>query len=138
MKVNPAPSAPWIGSQAVLYFFYGILVVAVSYAMIGLCQRKCNHKPSKIVAALHGAAYPVYFLHPLVINPLVYTWQKILTAIGFNLVFGGYGLGPYRTGTYMQASYVWAGYMYVAILSQVIVWPLGYAFKKIPYMDQIF
>jgi len=113
----------------------GVAVIAISYAMVGLCQRYCNKPPSKFGAALNSAAYAAYIIHPLVMVAATFFWQQILTVVGVHVDLAN--ASTYEVPADMSPALRWVGFLFVLTVTQVLVWLLALGLKRIPGLDKI-
>jgi len=134
-----------LAGLGIMFCVSGIAVISISYAMVGLCQRGCNRKPSRFGAALNSAAPAAYVLHPLVIRPIAFLWQLIMTGSGtrVEITHDSRVLYPILSNIYinvdmdMSPAQWWTGFAFVLILTQVVVWPLAFGVKNIPGLKKI-
>ena len=125
--------APSVALQAVVF---GSVVVVIPYAMVSLCQRRCNAPPGRCGNFFSTTAFAVYFLHPLVLNLVTWSWVAVANTANPGMVrFVNQSL---ISTSEMPLAWVWGGFLYTACLVQLIVWPLAYAMKQLPGMRDIF
>jgi len=127
------------GISALFGFIFvvsGIGTIFISLGLIQLCAQYLNFT-NKYWSFFASTAYPVYWIHPLVLIPISYTFVPILQSIGGpELIFCDNETSS--ATNFGSNARVWFGWFYVNIITQLIVWPLGYCIKKLPGFNKIF
>ena len=118
------------------FILSGIGTIFISLGLIQLSSQYLNFT-NKYWSFFASTAYPVYWIHPLVLIPISYTFVPILQGIGGpELIFCDNETSS--ATNFGNNARVWFGWFYVNIITQLIVWPLGYYIKKLPGFNKIF
>ena len=141
----PPPSlGATIGQLAGSSVCLGVLCVLLSYAYLELGRRYFNSPPSAAMKAMVSAAYTVYLVHPWVVNAIVYSWvllmnNKILPARNStNPIQITFPFNKTVSATdYDDDGLVVASWFYVALSTNLIVWPTAWALKQLPVLRDV-
>ena len=68
------------------------------------------------------------------LNQRVTIWVNILRAHGIEVRFHGSSSSSSNLG---NDGWVWAGYLFIAITSQLVVWPLAHFFRQLPFIREV-
>ena len=80
---------------------------------------------------LSEAAYTVILIHPFFIVPLTWAWVRILRA-GFGVDVQFASDSTSSSTDLGKDGLVWLGWMFVALLTQLLVWPTAAAVRRLP------
>jgi len=125
--------------------FPGVYSVPISIALIQIYHEFCNGTPqNKVMAFMSNASYAVYVIHKIPVNVVVLTFTKILEASGKTIMFMGSG---HSLTWFIKSSdglpdipssaIIWGGFIFCFALTQLVVWPLAFYFRKLPILNQI-
>jgi hypothetical protein len=133
--------------------FEGFEGVVYSFVVLELSSKFLNRDLGPLMHALSTAAYPVYIIHPLVVNMVTWSWGLIMQATVEKAELTGgmkdadqsypafHRAGFQAVALVIQTAHfnelMFLGWAYVAVVSNLIVWPLAYCIKKIPKFDQV-
>merc|ERR1712039_196844 len=118
-----------------LFGLLGVACTAISFAEIALFQKYANHQ-STISKFFSDAAYTVYLIHPWVVVPVVWSYILVLESL-FHVKVEFQDKGSVSDTPLGSDCLIWLGWIYVAVLSQLIVWPLAWAVRKFPLLNQV-
>lgn len=126
----------------------GVRGMVYSYVILELFSTFMNRELGPLMKRLSEAAYTVYIIHPLVVNAVLWSWTYIMrncvkhTEMVLNyppypaFQTSGWGVEFVIVSPHYQ-ELLWLGWLYTWALSTLIVWPLAYALRRLPYFDQV-
>jgi hypothetical protein len=143
----PAQSGFFSNASTPEYFlffaFMGVCTALISVWLLAMSRNRFNYTTPRLTT-MANAAYTVYLIHPWVIVPLTGVYATYLHDVGgVDFVFANGSAvsfeasGPPGMDTQQWEEYVWGGWMFVALGSQLLVWPLAHFFRKLPLVRQV-
>lgn len=112
----------------------GYMTVGISTWMLAVFRRHFNITSPRWTF-FSNAAYAVYLLHPFIVVPLTMLWVNILRACGIEVLFEH---GSTASSSNLGSDgWVWAGYVFIAVTSQLVVWPLAHFFRQLPFICEV-
>ncbi|QDZ25173.1 putative acyltransferase [Chloropicon primus] len=127
---------------AVLDFIPPVYAVAMTLAIMQLFHQYFNATPqSQFMRNAGASAYIVYVIQfwPMLTSMIIFV--EILKAAGVPIVFEGtlfFAVGPDGKPAPLSDGWIWGGWALVFVLTQLIVWPLGFFARKLPILNKMF
>ncbi|UPR04381.1 hypothetical protein HOP50_16g77220 [Chloropicon primus] len=116
--------------------------VAMTLAIMQLFHQYFNATPqSQFMRNAGASAYIVYVIQGLALGISGIIFVEILKAAGVPIVFEGmlfFAVGPDGKPTALSNGWIWGGWALVFVLTQLIVWPLGFFARKLPILNKMF
>merc|ERR1712176_153163 len=116
--------------------------VAMTLAIMQLFHQYFNATPqSQFMRNAGASAYIVYVIQlwPLMTSMLIFV--EILKAAGVQIVWQYYlffTVVPDGKPAALSNSWIWGGWVFTFVLTQLIVWPLGFYARKLPVLNKMF
>ena len=120
----------------------GVYCIALSVALLDAFHRRCNAKGGALRVELARSAYCVYIIHPAVLIPLEYAFERLLMLItGVNIArqstwdhtHSSVALGGSNSGV----KFIFVGWLLVALTTQLVVWPLAMVVRRLPLLRRV-
>jgi len=116
--------------------------VAMTLAIMQLFHQYFNATPqSQFMRNAGASAYIVYVIQALPLGIAVIVFIEILKAAGVQIVFESmlfFTVGPDGKPAALSNSWIWGGWAIIFVLTQLIVWPLGFYARKLPVLNKMF
>lgn len=124
----------------------GIEGMVYSFVLLELFSTFLNRDLGCLMKHLSEAAYTAYIIHPVVLSLVMWSWTCIMricvehtittqmTAIPAFQGYAGAGF-VFVSSDYQQL--LWLGWLYTSVLTTLIVWPLAYGIRQLPYFDHV-
>ena len=122
--------------------YSGMCTALIPVWMLATSRKRFNFTTPRLTMAAN-AAYTVYLIHPWVV--VLTTWMYVAymhTAGEVDFVFANGSstsftvTGPPNLDRHWDG-YVWGGYLFVAVVSQLLVWPLAHIFRSLPLVRRV-
>jgi len=125
--------------------FWYVLVptyaVAMTLVMMQLFHQYFNATPqSKLMKNAGVAAYTVYIIQFWPMQVVMLTYVEILKAAGVPIVFEGWTFFTVNAAgqpAVLSEACMWGGWVFVFVLTQALVWPMGYYMRKLPVLNKM-
>ena len=125
------------------FAFMGVCTALISVWLLAMSRKRFNYTTPRLTM-MANAAYTVYLIHPWVIVPVTGVYVTYLHEVGgVDFLFANGSAvsfeasGPPGMDTQQWEEYVWGGWVFVALSSQLLVWPLAHFFRKLPLVRQV-
>eukprot|EP01084_Bolivina_argentea_P300324 517831_1 len=121
----------WVG----LYLLCGICCTVISLTIVQFGHAYLNFS-NKYTKVFSRSAYGVYILHPLIVVPVTYSYERILNAWkGQEYYFCD---DTSVSKTHFSSNWlIWLGCVYSVCLSLLILWPLAWYIRQLPGLNKI-
>merc|ERR1712003_442276 len=127
---------------SVLDFVSPVYGVAMTLAIMQLFHQYFNATPqSQFMRNAGASAYIVYVIQALPLGIAVIVFIEILKAAGVQIVFESmlfFTVGPDGKPAALSNGWIWGGWAIIFVLTQLIVWPLGFYARKLPVLNKMF
>lgn len=143
----PIPNCCGIDGSFFLSFIPPVYAIVMTLALMQLFHQYFNATPQSSVARGAGqAAYMVYVIHLPILMTAVIAMAEILKAAGLDLLFFAPG-APIVAFFPSDASgnlavlsdgWLWAGFFFTLIVTNIVVWPLGFYMRRLPVLNKMF
>ena len=143
----PIPNCCGIDGSFFLSFIPPVYAIVMTLALMQLFHQYFNATPQSSVAQGAGqAAYMVYVIHLPILMTAVIAMVEILKAAGLDLLFFAPG-APIVAFFPSDASgnlavlsdgWLWAGFFFTLIVTNIVVWPLGFYMRRLPVLNKMF
>ena len=132
---------PGISALAYLgyYIVAGLLCVDLSIGILDLFQTYADYTNS-VLKFLSDAAYTVYIIHPIVVMAATHLFVKVYEWTNqskIQFVEDATYSEDVLVGPDNGSLWIFGGWISTVVLSQLIVWPLGWAIKQLPLLRGI-
>jgi len=115
--------------------------VAMTLVMMQLFHQYFNATPqSKLMKHAGVAAYTVYIIQFWPMQVVMLTYVEILKAAGVPIVFEGanfFTVNAAGQPAVLSEACMWGGWVFVFVLTQALVWPMGYYMRKLPVLNKM-
>ena len=115
--------------------------VAMTLVMMQLFHQYFNATPqSKLMKHAGVAAYTVYIIQFWPMQLVMLTYVEILKAAGVPIVFEGWTFFTVNAAgqpAVLSEACMWGGWVFVFVVTQALVWPMGYYMRKLPVLNKM-
>ena len=115
--------------------------VAMTLVMMQLFHQYFNATPqSKLMKHAGVAAYTVYIIQFWPMQVVMLTYVEILKAAGVPIVFEGanfFTVNAAGQPAVLSEACMWGGWVFVFVVTQALVWPMGYYMRKLPVLNKM-
>jgi len=123
------------------YVIIPTFTVAMTLVMMQVFHQYFNATPqSKLMKHAGVAAYTVYIIQFWPMQVVMVTYVEILKAAGVPIVFEGwtfYTINAAGQPAVLSEACMWGGWVFVFVLTQALVWPMGYYMRKLPVLNKM-
>jgi len=117
----------------------GVMTGGISVSVLHFFAVHCNSL-SRFQKLAGESQYAVYVLQTVVIPGVMFTLVLILRAAGYTVEFefmSANGMSPVSSSSELPQWVIVSGWTYTAALVTMISWPLGYLFRKLPFVKDV-
>ena len=144
----------------IIVFVTPLYATVMNLAILQLFHQYFNAPQSKLGRGAGQAAYMVYVIHLPVVMTAVIAFCEIMMAAGLSLTFVPTGFpvvaffasdascdppGSKVLGvqgecdpTPLPDGWLWAGFFFTLVVTNAVVWPLGFYARRLPVLNQMF
>jgi len=138
-----------------------LYATVMNLAILQLFHQYFNGPQSKLGRGAGQAAYMVYVIHLPVVMTAVIAFCEIMMAAGLSLIFvpsgspvvaffasdascdppGSELLAGVQGGcepALLPDGWLWAGFFFTLVVTNAVVWPLGFYARRLPVLNQMF
>jgi hypothetical protein len=124
-----------VGPQLLLGVWLGVMTGGISVSVLHFFAVHCNSL-SRFQKLAGESQYAVYVLQTVVIPGVMFTLVLILRAAGYTVEFE-FSNGILGSSSELPQWVIVGGWIYTVLLVTVISWPLGYLFRKLPFVKDV-
>merc|ERR1711920_140966 len=124
-----------LGPQLLFSVWMGVMTGGISVSVLHLFAVHCN-SPSRLQNMAGQSQYAVYILQTIVTPGVMLTLLPILRAAGYTVEFE-FSNGILGSSSELPQWVIVGGWIYTVLLVTVISWPLGYLFRKLPFVKDV-
>mmetsp|Transcript_101775 Transcript_101775/g.265446 ORF Transcript_101775/g.265446 Transcript_101775/m.265446 type:complete len:528 (+) Transcript_101775:33-1616(+) len=128
--------APRPGPQVCSGVWLGIMTGGISVSVLHFFAVHCNSS-SRLQKMAGESQYAVYVLQVIVIPGVILTLLPILRAAGYTVEFESTSDGTFVSRNELPQWVIVGGWIYTVVWVTVISWPLGYLFRKLPFVRDV-
>jgi len=136
----PIPSIEAKQWELVMNLIPPVYAVAMTLAIMQLFHQYFNAQ-SSLMRWAGPTAYIVYAIHFWPMNLVMITFIEIIKAAGVPVVFEGlvfFSTTADGERSLLPEACIWGGWVMLFVLTQLVVWPLGFYARKAPVLDMMF
>ena len=143
----PIPNCCGIDGSLFTSFIMPVYATVITLAMIQLFHQFFNATPqSKVAQGAGQAAYMVYVIHLPIMMTAVIAMVEILKAAGLDLqiipmgepIVAFFPLDASGNLALLPDGLLWAGFFFTLIVTNIVVWPLGFYMRRLPVLNKMF
>lgn len=129
--------APRLGPQVLVGVWLGVMTGGISMSVLHFFAVHCNSS-GRLQKMAGESQYAVYVLQTIVIPSVMLTLLPILRAAGHTVEFEfDFSSGSFVGRNELPQWVIVGGWIYTVVLVTVISWPLGYFFRKLPFVKDV-
>jgi len=121
--------------QVLVGAWLGVMTGGLSVSVLHFFAVHCNSS-SRFQKMAGESQYAVYVLQTIVIPTVMLTLLPILRAAGYTVEFQ-FSDGAFVSHNELPQWVIVGGWIYTVVLVTVISWPLGYLFRKLPFVKDV-
>jgi hypothetical protein len=124
-----------LGPRLLFSVWMGVMTGGISVSVLHFFAVHCNSL-SRFQKLAGESQYAVYVLQTVVIPGVMFTLVLILRAAGYTVEFE-FSNGILGSSSELPQWVIVGGWIYTVLLVTVISWPLGYLFRKLPFVKDV-
>jgi len=126
-----------LGPLLLMGTWFGVMTGGISVSVLHFFAVHCNSS-SRWQKLAGESQYAVYVLQTITLPVVMFTLVLILRTAGYTVEFEFLqGSSPVSSSSELPQWVIVGGWIYTVVLVTVISWPLGYLFRKLPFVKDV-